>query len=254
MAEVGIIGNGWVGHSMEQLFPDAQVYDKYKDIGSMALVNDCEVTFVCVPTDLTDSGRVDSSIVAEVVDECESPLIVIRSTLNPGDTDALIDETGKHIVFQPEFLGETPNHPMLDPNTRQWLVIGGEPSDRRKLIDLYTSTYNANTNIRQLTAYEAEVAKLSENRAIGFKVMQMHELYQACESAGVDYYTIRDTVYGDDPRMNLWFTFIYDKLGFDSSKCLVKDIPAWAAWAESVGADAEITNLLIEKSTKWSQL
>lgn len=247
---VGIVGNGWVGHSMEQLFPEAEVYDRHKEIGSMALINERDIAFVCVPTPLED-GKLDTSIVSEVVKECESDLIVIRSTVNPGDIDRLIGQTGKHIVFQPEFLGETPNHPMLDPSTRQWIVIGGEPQDRLKLIDLYTTVYNANTNIRQLTAYEAEVAKLTENRAIGFKVMQMHELADACEAAGIDYYTIRDTVYGDDPRFDLWFTFLYPERGFNSSKCLVKDIPAWCAWAESVGIRPDITQQLIDKSNRY---
>jgi UDP-glucose 6-dehydrogenase len=131
---------------------------------------------------------------------------------------------------------------MLDPNTRQFMVIGGEPVDRRKLIDLYTTVYNANMNIRQVTALEAEIIKLSENRAIAFKVAQCQELYDACTAAGVDYYTIRDAVYGDDPRMNLWWTFIYpDARGFNS-KCIPKDVYAWAAWTES----SELTDALLQ--------
>lgn len=249
---VGICGAGWVGKSMVELFPNAVVYDKPREIGSMALINECEVAFVCVPTPLTENGRLDTSIVEEVVDECESNLIVLRSTVNPGTTDYLKEKTGKRIIFEPEYLGETPVHPLLHPNGRQFKVIGGEPEDRRKLIDLYTSVYNANTNMRQVTAREAEIIKLSENRAIGFKVMQCHELYEACQADGTDYYTIRDAVYGDDPRFNLWFTFIYPELGFNSSKCLVKDIPAWVAWAESVGIKPGVTQKLIEKSNDYA--
>jgi len=48
--------------------------------------------------------------------------------------------------------------------------------------------------IRQVSLEEAEVVKLSENRAIAFKVAQCQELYDACEAAEVDYYTIRDVV------------------------------------------------------------
>ncbi len=249
---VGIVGAGWVGKSMLELFPNAVVYDKHLNMGSMEDVNSCDVTFVCVPTPLSEDGSLDTSIVEQVVRECESDLIVIRSTLNPGDTDRFKRYTGKSIVFEPEYLGETPAHPLLHPNGRQFKVIGGEPEDRRKLIDLYTTVYNANTNIRQVTAREAEIIKLSENRAIGFKVMQCHELYEACQADGTDYYTIRDAVYGDDPRFNLWFTMIYPQLGFNSSKCLVKDIPAWVAWAESVGADASVTRKLVDRSTEYA--
>lgn len=130
------------------------------------------------------------------------------------------------------------------------MVLGGSPANRRAAIEVYQKAYNANVSIRQVTLREAEVIKLSENRAIAFKVMQCQELYDACEADGLDYYTIRDAVYGDDPRFNLWFTFIYpEKRGFNSSKCLLKDVPAWAAWAESASGHIPIlTRTLIKES------
>lgn len=235
---------------MKQLFPDAYVYTS--KIGTKEEVNKAEVAFICVPTPLKEDGTLDTSIVEEVVSWCTCPLIVIRSTVNPGTTASLTEKYNRRLVMQPEYLGETPAHPMLDQKTRQFIIIGGEPEDRRKLIELYTTVYNANVTIRQVTALEAEVIKLSENRAIAFKVMQCQELYDVCEKAGVNYYTVRDAVYGDDPRFNLWFTFVYpDNRGFNSSKCLKKDVPAWAAWASSVGIHADVTKALIDKSKNY---
>ena len=156
--------------------------------------------------------------------------------------------------MQPEYLGETPEHPLLDERRVPFLIIGGNPEDRRTLIDLYATIYNANVKIRQVTAYEAEVIKLSENRAIAFKVTECQELYDTCEKAGIDYYAIRDAVYGDDPRFNLWWTFVYpDKRGFQS-KCLPKDVYAWCAWAESVGIKPEITRDLLRANKKYIKL
>ena len=156
--------------------------------------------------------------------------------------------------MQPEYLGETVAHPLLDETQRKFLIIGGKPENRRKLIELYQSVYNANISIRQVSNLEAEVIKLSENRAIMFKVMQCQELYDACEKNGVDYYTIRDAVYGDDPRFNLWFTFVYpDKRGANSSKCLKKDVPAWWAWAKQNGYNPKITKALIERSNEYEK-
>lgn len=251
MSKVGIIGYGWVGKSMHELFPEAVVYDEPMGMGSREAINNCDVSFVGVPTPNVEKGRLDTSIVEEVVGWCKSDLIVVRSTVNPGTVDRLKKKTGKNIVMQPEYLGETPNHPMLNQTTRQFVIIGGEAKDCRKLIDLYTTAYNANTNIKQVTALEAEIIKLTENRAISFKVAQCQELYDVCEAAGVDYYTIRDAVYGDDPRFNLWWTFIYTaKRGFNS-KCIPKDVYAWVAWAESVGCDPEITKALLRRNEKW---
>ncbi|MAG60145.1 hypothetical protein CMO96_05165 [Candidatus Woesebacteria bacterium] len=251
MAKIGIIGRGWVGLAMLKLFPEGWVYDKPLGIGKPEDVNSCEVTFVCVPTPVVREGKLDTSIVEEVVSWCESPLIVIRSTVNPGTCDYLEKKYNKRIVYQPEYLGETAAHPFLDMKTRPFLVIGGKQEDRKKLIDLYTKVYNANVNIRQISNLEAEVIKLSENRAIAFKVAQAQELYDVCEKAGIDYYTIRDTVYGDDPRFNLWWTFVYpDKRGMNS-KCIPKDVYAWCAWAESLGYKPKVTRALLEKNKQW---
>ena len=259
--KVTVIGKGWVGDSMMKLFPKAYLYSNGKsgEIGTKAEANKGDVAFICVPTpnkylvpgQVVGEAELDTSIVEEVVKWCTCSLLVIRSTVNPGTTDHLINKYNKKIVMQPEYLGETPAHPMYDPKTRQFLIIGGFPENVRSLIDLYGTVYNANTNIRQVTAYEAEVIKLTENRAIAFKVAQCQELYDACHRRGINYYTIRDAVYGDDPRFNLWFTFIYpEKRGFNS-KCIPKDVYAWCAWAESCGYEPEITRAILRRNKKW---
>lgn len=247
--KITVIGNGWVGKAMMSLFPEAYLYSH--KVGTQEEANQGDVAFICVPTPCINEGKLDISAVEEVVSWCACPLIVIRSTVNPGTTDYLKKKYHKRIVMQPEYLGETPNHPMLDQKTRQFLIIGGEMGDRRQLINLYNTVYNANITIRQVTAYEAEVIKLTENRAIAFKVAQCQELYDACEKSGVDYYTIRDAVYGDDPRFNLWFTLVYpDKRGFNS-KCIPKDVYAWCAWAESFEYTPEITRAILERNKIW---
>jgi UDP-glucose 6-dehydrogenase len=255
--KVTILGYGWVGKSMKQLFPDAVVYDpNIMSSVTKSKANEGDIAFIGVPTPYTiDSkgleGKLDTSIVEECISWCKCPLIVIRSTVNPGDCDRFARKYKKRIVMQPEYLGETPAHPMLDPKTRPFLIIGGEPRDRRLLIDLYTTVYNANVTIRQVTNMEAEIIKLSENRAIGCKVAECQELYDVCELAGVDYYTVRDAVFGDDPRFNLWWTLIYpEKRGFNS-KCIPKDLYAWCAWAESLGYDPKITRNVLEVNKKW---
>jgi UDPglucose 6-dehydrogenase len=269
---VGIVGEGWVGRSMHEMFPGAVVYDEpkiaeqYKQgerrqveiFAGRAAINACDVAFICVPTpNLVPAyapnrqGALDRSIVESVVDWCDADTLVIRSTLNPGDADYLKEKTGKAIVTQPEYLGESVAHPLMDQGDRPFMILGGEPEARRKVIEAYQGVYNANINIRQVTNYEAEVIKLSENRAIAHKVAECQELYDACESAGVDYYTVRDAVYGDDPRFNLWFSFVYpDKRGMDS-KCIPKDVLAWRAWAESVGVEPKVTKAILEKNKEW---
>ena len=250
MKRVGIVGEGYVGKAQHELFPDADVYDGPKGIGSRAVINTCEVVFVCVPTPLQE-GKLDTSIVEEVVEWCEADVICLRSTVNPGDSDGWATDYEKRIVVQPEYMGESPAHPFMDHSERPFMILGGKPGDRREVIEAYQQVYNANINIRQVSRLEAEIIKLSENRAIAWKVAQAQELYDACEEAGVDYYTVRDAVYGDDPRFNLWHTFVYPEKRGMSSSCIPKDVYAWAAWAESVGADARMTQAILERNEEW---
>lgn len=250
MSEIGIIGYGWVGKAQHELFPDAKIYDKHLGLGSLTLLDNCNIVFVAVPTPNRPDGSLDSSIVESVIRECQADLFVIRSTVNPGDADRL-KQLGKRVVTQPEYLGETTAHPLLDQGKRPFMVLGGEPADRRQVIEAYQGVYNANISIRQVTNLEAEVIKLSENRAIAFKVAQSQELYDVCEAADVDYYTVRDTVYGDDPRFNLWHTFVYPEHRGMDSKCIPKDVYAWAAWAESLGYTPQITNAILDKNKDW---
>jgi UDP-glucose 6-dehydrogenase len=250
--KVSVIGaTGWVGKAVVSLFPLAYQYTSH--IGTKEEANKSDVAFICVPSPLKEIGQIlDTSIVEDCIAWCKCPLLVVRSTVNPGDCDRWAKKYGKKIIMQPEYLGETPNHPLLNQKNNQFIILGGDKEDTKRLIDLYTTAYNANIRIRQVTRLEAEVIKLSENRAIAFKVMQCQELYDVCQKAGLDYYTIRDAVYGDDPRFNLWFSFIYpEKRGFNNSKCLRKDVPAFAMWAEKIGVDPKLTWALIRKSNDY---
>lgn len=250
---------------MQDLFPEAvtyvRSYDKALKEGKLLedvlytdkkeIINKADIAFICVPTPSIKEGALDTSVVEEIIKWCEAPLLVVRSTVNPRDCARWKIMYNKRIVMQPEYLGETPNHPLLDTKNVPFLIIGGDVKDRRELIDLYFTVYNANVKIRQVTAYAAEIIKLCENRAIAFKVAQCQELFDVCEAAGVDYYTVRDAVYGDDPRFDLWWTAIYpDKRGFNS-KCIPKDIYAWCAWAESAGYKPEITRAILKKNKEW---
>ncbi len=237
--QVKIYGLGWVGNSVRRLFPSAWIHDPF-----LGYINGrtADVAFICVPTPL-DGGKLDTRIVERVIDECREDLIILRSTVMPGTCDRF---PHKRIVYQPEYLGETVAHPLFDETKAPFLILGGCPEDRRKAIELYQTVYNANIRIRQVTNYEAEIIKLTENRAIAFKVAQCQELYDVCSLAGVDYNTIREAVYGDDPRFNLFWTFVYnDRRGFNS-KCIPKDVYGWASFAESLGYTPELTRRMLE--------
>lgn len=229
---------------MKKLFPHAWIHDPRLGHVEYRIA---DVAFICVPTPLGIDGSLDMSVVEMVVRDCKEQLIVVRSTLMPG-TAAKFAE--KHVVVQPEYLGETVAHPFGE-NERPFIILGGKSEDREKVIALYQTVYNANVRIREVTAYEAEVIKLSENRAIAFKVAQCQELYDVCQKAGLNYNTIREAVYGDDPRFNLWWTFVYPESRGFNSKCIPKDVYGWAAWAESIGCEPTLTRSMLKVNESY---
>lgn len=253
--KVAIIGYGVVGKAMHRLFPKALIYDKKKGLRKRAStyrdINKADVAFVCVPTPTKADGHCDVSIVEEVVAKLKTPLIIIRSTIIPGTTDYLKKKYRKRIVFCPEYLGETAEHPLRDPRSRSFLILGGEKDDTNKAIEVFQQVYNASIKIRQMTALEAEVAKYLENRHIAFKVAECNEAYDFCQKLGVDYNNIREAVFQDDSRMSPYWTFVYpDNRGFES-KCIPKDVEAIVAKARDLGCPMKITEKILEVNKKW---
>ena len=163
-----IYDDGEIGSPVELNYEEDQwkkeILDRQKD------VNKCDVAFVCVPTPSLNSclcdchkenyisdqhnglhrtenclckskeGKLDTSIVEECIKWLDTPIIVVRSTVNPGDCDRWSRKYRKNIVMQPEYLGETPNHPLIDTINNPFLIIGSYfngQEDGRKLIELY---------------------------------------------------------------------------------------------------------------------
>ena len=100
--KVAIVGYGVVGKAMHALFPDALIYNGEKNpVGNLKYegINKAAVTFVCVPTPTKANGHCDTSIVEEAVSKLQTPLIIIRSTIEPGTTDKLMKKYNKHLFF-----------------------------------------------------------------------------------------------------------------------------------------------------------
>jgi len=268
-----IIGYGVIGSAVHRLFksagfPDPVIYDPMKGYFDKTAFS-ADIIFVCVPTpsarafvSLTNGKPLSMTYVESVICDiaCGSAernfdsgnsVVVICSTLQPGTADRLAEKHKVRIVVQPEYYGESVAHPMTDLSKQPFLILGGEKEDVDKVIRLYQRVYNANIRIRRVSRLEAEVIKVSENRAIAWKVAQCQELFDACEAAGLDYEVVRQAVYGDDPRFNLWFTFVYpDDRGFHS-KCIPKDVYAWEAWARGLGVNTGMTRAILATNEGW---
>ena len=222
---VGIVGIGHVGGIMAQLFPSAEKYDPYKNLGSQEEINECDISFVCVPTPQADDGHCDTSIVESVLEWLNTPVIVIRSTIPVGFTKMACEYYNKHIIFQPEYYGETYGHRFADPHNRSWVTLGGEITDCEKVANLYKTVFTAELTIHIVDSSTAELAKYMENCFYATKVIFCNQFYELAQTYGVNYDQLRET-WLLDPRINRDHTFVYpDNRGYGGS-CLPKDLAA----------------------------
>ena len=245
--KIGIIGYGHVGTAMHQLFSDAVVYDKYKNIGTQEDVNQCDVAFICVPTPMSEDGSCDTSIVEEVIQWCTCKCLILRSTVKVGFTKKMREKYNKEIVFQPEYYGETVAHPFANLSDRSWLTFGGTKAGIHLAIKAYQKVVNSNIRIYQCSSDEAEMAKYMTNTYLATKVVFCNEMFDLCNKLGVDYNVVRE-LWIADPRIGGSHTFVYDdNRGFGGS-CLPKDISATIQMGKEQSLNMEILQKVLEKN------
>jgi UDPglucose 6-dehydrogenase len=243
---VAVVGYGAVGRGIAKLWPNAVVYDTFQALGSVDEVNQCQFAFVSVPTPRAPDGTCDTTAVEEVVAWIETDLIILRSTVSVGTTDRLVAQTGKRLVFQPEFgPGETPDHPFREPWSIRWMILGGERNATIAVADLYKTVFNADVAIHQTDARTAELAKYMENCFLALKVTFCNEFYDIAQILGVDYNELRE-YWLLDPRVSRTHTFVMpDDRGF-GGKCLPKDISALVATARAAGYIPQLLEAVME--------
>ncbi len=227
MSDIGIIGAGFVGKALLKLFGEdcCTVYDPPQGIGSRDEINRCRYALICVPTPTASDGSCDTSLVEQTVEWCESELLIIRSTVSPGTTDRLREQSGKRIIFQPEYVGETVAHPLLDHQMQGFSVLGGPMEDTSLAADMYKRFFHADHRFHFCPAMTAELAKYMENAFYAVKVIFCNEWFDIARTFGVDFNELRE-VWLADPRISRDHTFVFpDDRGF-GGKCLPKDVTA----------------------------
>lgn len=261
--KIAIVGYGVVGQAYSQLFPDAIIYDPYSDklVNNKRVsettkkeVNECDIALVAVFTPLKEDGSLDTSIVEEVVDWIETPLILIKSALYPGTTDKLIKKTGKKIAVSVEFIGEG-NYPVhfwkyphqTDPRMHQMLIVGGEEETATKCAEILWSKMSPDVKIHITSALEAEITKLVENSYGALKVTFINTLLSLAQKSGTNFLRIHQAWQSDPRTDSMHLRAVSFNKGW-KSKCWDKDVPALSAYAKSVGADdmAKLFDTILE--------
>lgn len=218
-----IIGVGTVGGNLSRelvvLNPD--LYDKYKNIDTRQGGAHYDAAFVCVDTPGADC---DISEVRAAIMEHDVDVFVIKSTVLPGTTERLARESGKAVIFSPEYYGGTQH---CNNFSFPFTILGGERDACVTVAQILQRVYDGRHSFRFTDARTAELAKYMENSWLAMKVSFCQQFYDIAEKAGVCYEELRE-LFVLDPRVEPSHTFVYRDKPFWDSHCLNKDVPAIA--------------------------
>ena len=212
-------------------------------------VADADVHFVCVGTPQSKDGLaadlsyVKASVAAIAPYLKKGALVVGKSTVPVGTGDevvALIKQVRPDLVegvdfdvaSNPEFLRE--GFAVEDTLTPNRLVVG-VANDRAEEIlkEVYEPVIALGTPWIRADLPTAELVKVAANSFLATKISFINAMAEVCEAAGGDV-TVLAKAIGYDPRIGN--RFLQAGIGFGGG-CLPKDIRAFMARAQELGAD-----------------
>ena len=219
-----------------------------------------DLAVICVPTPSLPDEGCDTSIVESCVKwlrERDVPRILIKSTVEPGTTERLIQKYGDGIAFSPEFGGNssywTPFSFDHDFKDAGWHIFGGRKETTSWLVDLWTEIAGPMKHYFQTDPTTAEMVKYAANCFYATKVAFVDELAQLCDDIGVDYTELRE-MWTQDPRISKMHTARFRKSpGFSESHCFNKDVPALISFAERFGGNLSTLRGALEASRRMAQ-
>lgn len=227
MKNVLIVGYGCVGHNLanelQNLKPD--IFDKYKPDCNTKRNVKYDFAFICVDTPYVDKNNVcDITEVKNAIKETNAEVYVIKSTVLPGTVEQIVKETGKKIVFSPEYYGGTQHCNNFE---FDFTILGGKKEVCLKVQQLLQNVYDGRHVFRIVDSKTAELAKYMENAFLATKVSFCGQFWLIANEIGVNYEELREC-FVLDPRAGKSHTFVYDDKPYWQSHCLDKDVPAVA--------------------------
>jgi len=202
-----------------------------------------DVHFICVGTPQSKDGLaadltfVKSSVVALAPHLKDGALVVGKSTVPVGTAQALremlaVSAPQAGLAWNPEFLRE--GFAVEDTLTPNRLVVG-TVDDRAESIlkEVYKPIIDLGTPWIRADLPTAELVKVAANSFLATKISFINAMAEVCEAAGGDV-TVLAKAIGYDPRIGS--RFLQAGIGFGGG-CLPKDIRAFMARAEELGAE-----------------
>jgi len=267
--KIGIIGCGFVGGTILNVLKDRYnviAYDKFMNEykNNFDKLSECSVIFIAVPTPMEDSGKIDLTIIEEVLNNLdklefkEKPIIVIRSTAVPGTTEGLSKKYNFEFVYNPEFLRE--KHALEDFKKMNRVVLGSNKKENSEKVKSLYQTFLPDAAYILTNWKTAEMIKYAANTALATQIIMANELYQICKTLEIDYEEVRHILALDDRiAKNIDVPGPDGSLGF-GGKCFPKDLNAIIQLAKEKGYNPDFfeqvwkSNLKLRETKDWNEI
>jgi len=257
---IGVVGNGFVGHAMTLLRPHVTVnvwdVDPEKrepaEITFEEFVKTSRAIFVAVPTPMRKDGSCDLRIVESVIRDVQEidpkAHIVIRSTVLPGTSEKL------GVSFMPEFLTEK-NWEEDFRKCQQWIIGSTDIDTVRVIRYIFGIAYNDgegsidNGNVIWMKPTEAELVKYVKNCFLAVKVSFFNEIHELCQAIGAEYDEVRKMAC-DDERIGHGHSAVpgHDgKKGYGGT-CFPKDMNALNDFIQKIGLDPIVIKAAVHRN------
>lgn len=207
---VGVVGVGMVGMQIKRWFEE-NGYRRYADLFLYDIdpkkayfdnISRADIIFIAVPTPRSNDGSCDLSAVKstlKLIVGSLSKIVVVKSTVPPGTTEAIQKEFPKwKVLFNPEFLTERRAWEDFVRPDRQIVGYTQQSVDAAHLVlsllprAPFMSPWGLDTyRPIRITATEAEIIKYGCNIHFIRKVNFANALNSLCERMDVDFNNVR---------------------------------------------------------------
>jgi len=259
---VGIIGQGFVGSAIREglkNFYEIKTFDIDSSKCNSTHDKVCEesdIIFVCLPTPMRGTGECDTRILEAAIKKIEkaclsayetsNPILVIKSTVTPGTTKRINSHSKLSVCFSPEFLTEANSFEDFKNQTR--IIIGGPRPATGKVKQMFRRAF-PEIPIIKTGSNTAETVKYFINCFLATKVTFANEMYDICNSAGIDFdkvteYALYDSRIGNS---HLMVPGPDGDRGF-GGHCFPKDMEAMVYFADMLGVDSRLLESVLDKN------
>jgi len=211
--------------------------EKYIDftVDAKEAIESADIIFIAVGTPANADGSADLTAVFDVARHVaqyatREKIVVIKSTVPVGTTDAIQKLLSNTVIFNPEFLKQ--GDAISDCMKPDRIIIGTNSDDAANTMKkLYRAYYTDEKKFLVMDTRSAEMTKYVANAMLAAKISFMNEMSQIADRVGADIHSVRDGIALD---VRIGPHFINPGMGYGGS-CFPKDIKALQKTAENVG-------------------